>query len=87
MSTENFADIKPLKMQEFSWDFMGLLDWGISKVIHCSRSKLLPAVIQRHGFKAIKNSSIFTTQAAMTCDFHHSLTLTKGFLSLAAKTL
>jgi hypothetical protein len=74
-------------MQEFSWDFMGLLAGGSLEVIHCSRSKLLPTVIQKHGFKPIRNSSIFTTQEAMTCDFHHSLTLTKGFLTLAAKTL
>lgn len=73
--------------RSFSCDCMGLLAEESPKVIHCSKSKLLPTVIQSHGLKPFRNSSIFTMQSAMICDFYHSLNLTKCFLSLAAKTL
>jgi len=87
MSTENFVDISPSKCRNSPGTSWACWLGESPEVIHCSRSKLLPTVIQRHGFKPLRNSCIFTTQAAMTCDFHHSLTVTKGFLSLAAKTL
>jgi len=87
MSTENFVDISPSEYRNSPGTSWTCWLKESPEVICCSRSKLLPTVVQRHGFEAIRNSSIFAMQAAMTCDFHHSFTQTKGFLSLAAKTL